>query len=212
MRFGIITDVEKLKTTPQALARGITHIIIHHSWTTMGDAESFYNGHTLPKPAGRGWRDIGYHYVVNNGTYHPAGTIQLGRDRDDDEDVMEEVGAHVLGYNRHSLGICAVGNFDDEEPDPGSRQIQSIALLTIKLMRLFEIPIHHVLGHREAGAIPGVPVVGKTCPGAKVDCNQMREWFDYVDKHRYDVFVDRYRDLIQRLRVEEPELNYLNGG
>lgn len=40
---------------------------------------------------------IGYHYVIDC-----DGTVLTGRSED-------EIGAHVEGYNAHSLGICMVG-------------------------------------------------------------------------------------------------------
>jgi len=45
----------------------------------------------------RGWKDIGYHYVIRR-----DGTIELGR-------PVTEVGAHCKGYNKNSIGICLVG-------------------------------------------------------------------------------------------------------
>lgn len=48
----------------------------------------------------RGWRDIGYHYVIKR-----DGTIQQGR-----PDNVQ--GAHAAGYNKDSLGICLVGGME----------------------------------------------------------------------------------------------------
>lgn len=44
----------------------------------------------------RGFKDIGYHYLV-----YPDGTIQAGRD-------LSEVGAHTVGHNIGSLGILLI--------------------------------------------------------------------------------------------------------
>ncbi|MQB00681.1 MAG: lysozyme [Actinobacteria bacterium] len=48
----------------------------------------------------KGWLDIGYHYVIRRN-----GKIEEGRH------VLAQ-GAHVRGYNDHSVGICLVGGVD----------------------------------------------------------------------------------------------------
>ncbi len=58
-----------------------------------------------------------YHYVILNGwiasnLYHPDfnGHVETGRPLDDDPVVSgKEIGAHVKGFNRHSIGICLIG-------------------------------------------------------------------------------------------------------
>ena len=47
-----------------------------------------------------GLLSIGYHYVIDL-----DGTVLTGRS-------LEEVGAHALGYNQHSVGICLVGGLE----------------------------------------------------------------------------------------------------
>lgn len=49
----------------------------------------------------KGWSDIGYHYVIRR-----DGTIEVGRRNADGNYVK---GAHVLGLNENSLGICMIG-------------------------------------------------------------------------------------------------------
>ena len=47
-----------------------------------------------------GWRDIGYHfYITRNGELHHCRPVS-------------EPGAHVRGFNRHSIGICYEGGLD----------------------------------------------------------------------------------------------------
>jgi len=212
MRFAIIPDVRMFTATADALKRGITHLVIHHSATKAGDAEAFYRFHTDPEPQGRGWADIGYHAVVPNGVSKPNGIIQLGRDLDNDNDVFEHQGAGVLGMNRHTLHICGTGNFDETEPDPQDLQIRTIAILSCQIMRIFNIPVHRVIGHREAGAIEGVPKVHKTCPGSKIDCNQMRDFFNFVDRQCFDDWANDYQAYINQLRENMPGLKILDSG
>lgn len=49
-----------------------------------------------------GWNGVGYHFVIL-----PDGTIQTGR-------PLETPGAHVSGYNNHTIGICYIGGRNPE--------------------------------------------------------------------------------------------------
>jgi N-acetylmuramoyl-L-alanine amidase len=49
----------------------------------------------------KGWASIGYHFVITR-----AGDVELGR-------ALEDVGAHVQGYNGRSVGVCLVGGLDE---------------------------------------------------------------------------------------------------
>lgn len=46
---------------------------------------------------GRGWSDIGYHYVIPK-----DGKVELGR-------PLKRIGAHCVGQNSRSIGICLPG-------------------------------------------------------------------------------------------------------
>lgn len=76
------------------------YIFVHCSATPRG---SFVNAEIIDKwHKARGWRGIGYHRVIL-----PDGTVEKGRDIDD-------VGAHVRGYNKVSIGICLIGGVDND--------------------------------------------------------------------------------------------------
>lgn len=49
----------------------------------------------------KGWASIGYHFVITR-----AGDLELGR-------PVDEVGAHVQGFNGRSVGVCMVGGLDE---------------------------------------------------------------------------------------------------
>lgn len=93
-------------------------VIIHCSASKYGNAATFTKWHL-----DRGWRTIGYHYVILNGwlsnkKYHQAfdGALETGRPLDDDSDLEhDEWGAHAAGYN-NSVGICLVGNSGEFTP------------------------------------------------------------------------------------------------
>ncbi|WP_407404532.1 N-acetylmuramoyl-L-alanine amidase [Sodaliphilus sp.] len=81
----------KLKTS-----RSINEIIVHCAATPEGKnftVEQIRNWHVN----GRGWKDIGYHFVI-----YLDGSIHAGR-------PVEQVGAHCLNHNQHSIGVCYIG-------------------------------------------------------------------------------------------------------
>ncbi|MBP5691206.1 MAG: N-acetylmuramoyl-L-alanine amidase, partial [Bacteroidaceae bacterium] len=75
--------------------RKITEIIIHCSATpqgvdyTVADIDRWHRQ--------RGFNKIGYHYVI-----YRDGSIHQGR-------PVEEIGAHCIGHNAHSIGVCYIG-------------------------------------------------------------------------------------------------------
>ena len=168
-----------------------THIIIHHSATTDGPGEDWeairryhmsyrIDGVSVSpeeferrRAAGQGvkfekpWSDIGYHLGIErvNGEL----VVQAGRPMDRD-------GAHCpqLGMNKVGIGLCVVGNFDEEVPTLELRR--TLFDLVLGLMERFGIPPERVLGHREVQAMAGVlPQLRKTCPGRLWDMNEVRK-------------------------------------
>ncbi len=150
----------------EATPRRITGIVVHCSASSWGDAATIRRWHTDPPPKGRGWKDIGYHYVVLGGrrtsrvAYAPAddGWIELGRDLDRDGDVGEEIGAHTLEVNRSTLGVCLIGNL---AADFTPRQIATAAGLVAGLCMRFGLSADQVRGHNEypSGAHKACPVI-----------------------------------------------------
>lgn len=136
-------------------------IIIHHSLTeddktVSWDAIRKY--HTVTN----GWSDIGYHYGIElvGARYE----ILKGR-------MDNEVGAHCIGFNDDSIGICMVGNFDQQGP---SQEQQDVALkLCRSLMAIYSITPQSVLGHWETYALRDQPVQ-KSCPGNRFSMPEFR--------------------------------------
>lgn len=130
--------------------RRINWAVIHCSATKEGyyfDKKDIKRWHTLPKPKGRGWSDIGYHYIILL-----DGTIQLGR-------PVTRTGAHVSGYNRGTIGICYIGGLDKNMKPKDTRtaaQKRSIKALLKALKK--DSPNFKVRGHRD------FPKVAKACP------------------------------------------------
>ena len=86
----------------------------------------------------KGWSDIGYHYLI-----YLDGTIKKGR-----EDNKQ--GAHVKGYNKHSLGICYVGGVDKDLKAKDTRTEAQKEALCYLLKELKEFyPNAEIKGHRD---------------------------------------------------------------
>jgi N-acetylmuramoyl-L-alanine amidase len=152
------------------------YIVIHHSATTQGDAETFRKNHIEVK----GWRDIGYHYVVNNGTYRQDGLIEIGRTEAED-------GAHCKAdkMNFKSIGICLVGDFDKQKPT--AAQMTSLVRLCKDIMFRHKIPPFKILGH---GEVLGADTA---CPGKYFDMRRFR--MDVTDKKDYEGhWAEKYID------------------
>jgi N-acetylmuramoyl-L-alanine amidase len=148
----------------------------HHSASNFGDAAQFDSWHKQ-----RGWKGIGYHYVILNGyrtlfdyaqkqiNQELIGRIEKGRLLNLDQVLSrEEKGAHVYGYNGKSIGLCLVHLDDAYHED----MIFSAMTLSGVLVKHFEIKIENVLGHCE------VDDKKPLCPG--YDMNVVREELVYV--------------------------------
>lgn len=138
-----------------------THLIVHCSDSEWGCAREINNWHMQ-----RGFSGIGYHFVITNGYAEPNkfieplnGSIECGRDTDQE-------GAHCLGYNDHSLGICLV-----LKTKPTIEQLDSLKKLSLDLCRKYNIPAANVIGHNETES---GKAEGKTCPN--FDVSAIRVW------------------------------------
>lgn len=125
--------------------RQINKIIIHCA-ATKGDVSA----PTVRKwHKAKGWRDIGYHYVIRTN-----GTIETGR-------KLSETGAHTKGHNKDSIGICIAGGFDGTTDGYTDEQWTSLDVLVRGLAGRFEIPAASILGHNNF-------TNAKTCPNFDV--------------------------------------------
>lgn len=123
-------------------------IIIHCSATPKGvdySAADIDRWHRQ-----RGFRKIGYHYVIKL-----DGTIEKGR-------LEDEMGAHTLGQNMNSIGICYIGGLSEDkeiaEDTRTEEQKTAIKGLIKSLKRKYEEKgiILTVHGHNE--------FANKACP------------------------------------------------
>lgn len=130
-------------------------IVIHCSDSYWGSAVEVRQWHL-----DRGWSDIGYQYVIDNGKIKSNyyldcmnGSVEVGRPIDGDMIVEQgEQGAHAYGYNSDSIGVCLIGK---ERFTPA--QMAALFDLVSDLMVKFEIEPENVVGHYELDP-------KKTCP------------------------------------------------
>ncbi len=117
--------------------REINKIIIHCSATAEG--KPFTAQHIDVWHRKRGFRCIGYHYVI-----HLDGTIIKGRDE-------AQIGAHCSGYNAHSLGVCYIGGLaaDGKTPKDTRTEEQRAALIRLIKKLKQRYPHASVHGHNE---------------------------------------------------------------
>lgn len=118
------------------MSRRIDYIVVHCSATKAGQPFTAADIDRWHKS--RGWRCIGYHFVVCL-----DGSVELGRN-------VNDVGAHVYGYNKHSIGICYIGGLDEDGKPADTRtpaQIKSLGELLRRLHASF--PDAQIVGHRD---------------------------------------------------------------
>ena len=144
----------------------IKYIVIHCSDSEWGSASVIREWHMK-----NGWKDIGYHFVILNGKLRPNaskwqteltipfmdGNIEVGRYLDGDNLINgAEVGAHTLGYNENSIGICLIGvkNFTE-------KQFKSLEMLLKQLMVTYKVDKSCIKGHYHFAK--------KSCPNFNVD-------------------------------------------
>ena len=157
--------------------RKINQIIIHHSASSWGSVKSIREWHEV-----RGFDDIGYHFVIENGHNGPwsgqmparDGTVGYGR-------KSWVPGAHAEGNNKNSLGICLIGNglFT-------ASQIHTLKQLIVKESARFNIPFDQVIGHYEID--PKKPL----CPGI-----DMVEFRKELAKEAYQKRCDQCDDYLR---------------
>lgn len=142
----------------------ISNVVVHCSDSEFGCAAEIRRWHQQ-----KGWSDIGYNFVILNGLIVPEtkhqkrvympeldGMIEVGRKIDGDNILVgAEVGAHALGYNDKSIGVCLIGvqNFT-------AKQFRSLAVLSVGIERIWGVSPKMWMGHYD--------VAMKTCPNFNV--------------------------------------------
>ena len=124
--------------------RKINEIIVHCAATPEG--KNFKAADIDRWHRERKMKCIGYHYVVDL-----DGTVEPGRPE-------SEIGAHCLGHNQYSIGVCYVGGLaaDGKTPKDTRTSAQKEALLALLKKLRAKYPKASIHGHRDFAA--------KACP------------------------------------------------
>ena len=125
--------------------RKINEIIIHCAATPEGKpftVEQIRYCHVHE----RGWKDIGYHYVI-----YRDGSVHRGRPED-------RVGAHCTGHNAHSIGVCYIGGCASDGKTPKDTRTDAQRAALVKLLRELKAKytVAAIHGHRD--------FANKACP------------------------------------------------
>lgn len=177
--------MQPLPQFPASVARAIDLIVLHCSATPSGkpigpwDAATtidawhrqrgFHRSSPIAQKFNPALTAIGYHFVVDL-----DGKVYTGRS-------LEEIGAHVEGFNARSVGICLVGGAEREARYTAA-QWASAAQLVLQLAQLLKVQVAEhrlerskgVCGHRDLSPdLNGDGVIKsnewlKTCPGFDV--------------------------------------------
>ena len=137
--------------------RTIREIIVHCSATPEG--RDVTTAQIRQWHLQRGFRDIGYHYII-----YRDGTVHAGR-------PVAQIGAHCTNHNRCSIGVCYIGGMDAANKHPkDTRTPQQKKALTLILKKLHaDFPNATLHGHREFAP--------KACPSFNVHPE-----YDYIFK------------------------------
>jgi hypothetical protein len=149
---------------PPVAPRSWQAIVVHHSATPAGGAARFDREHRE-----KGWDELGYDFVIGNGTDTADGQIEVGS-----RWTKQKIGAHAKTpdnwYNEHGIGICLVGDFDGSRPTPA--QMRSLARLVAYMMKTYHIPADHIVGHGDTKATH--------CPGRYLSVSEVRRMASQV--------------------------------
>jgi N-acetylmuramoyl-L-alanine amidase len=139
------------------------YIVIHHTATHQGNKETLDRLHKK-----RGFSELGYHFVVDNGTENRAlGEIEIGS-----RWYKQKRGAHAKtsNMNHEGIGVALVGNFSEDSLSNG--QMKSAVYLVNVLRRYYKIPEDRILGHRH------VPGAATECPGKLFPWSRFKKMLD----------------------------------
>jgi hypothetical protein len=156
--------------------------VIHHTVTRDGgtnvaaELRSIYYFHAVT----RGWRDIGYHYLVDK--YGNIWTGRMGGDH--------VVGGHAFGWNDGTFGVAAIGDYTVAAPTSAMQGAIS-NVIAVKFKQLGIVPfgngafIHeeqrrdgswtkvsstvaNIIGHRDCTYVVGQNGGQTACPGGRI--------------------------------------------
>ena len=140
---------------PKGKSRVWKAVVFHHSATTTGSVSSIDQSHKQRKDSqGRPWLGIGYHFIIGNGQGMADGQIEATF-----RWHQQLSGAHAgeTRWNAESIGICLIGNFDEQPPT--ARQLAAAKKLLAWITTQYHLTPQQIWVHGEIKATE--------CPGKK---------------------------------------------
>jgi N-acetyl-anhydromuramyl-L-alanine amidase AmpD len=164
------------------------YILVHHTAGTAKDKMADTSDHTFEIVDN--WHKelwnattksnlghyIGYHYFIEK-----DGKLTQGRSKD-------EIGAHCIGYNDKSIGICLAGNFDLTLPT--EKQENTLKELLTNLVNQYNIKLYNIVPHRKFSG------GGKTCYGKNLSDNWAK---NLVIKDNLEKQISIYQKILNIL-------------
>lgn len=139
-------ELTELSLKEEYVPRSIKYIVVHCSATRVNIP--FTEEQLLQCHLQRGFKGIGYHfYVTKDGVLHHTRPMGV-------------VGAHALGFNLHSLGICYEGGLDElGKPADTRTDLQKATLRRVLGELKLLYPEAEIVGHYQLSAR-----IHKSCP------------------------------------------------
>lgn len=131
-------SLEEMATMPKN--NNPKYLIIHHA-ASNNSFEEVQEYHIIGRKL-RGlqpFNNIGYHFYILK-----DGTVRQGR-------PQHRNGAHAIGYNAKSLGVCLQGNYSKENTPPEAQK-QALRRLLKALRSTYAIPLSNIIPHRAVAA------------------------------------------------------------
>jgi N-acetyl-anhydromuramyl-L-alanine amidase AmpD len=132
-------------------ARKWKFIVIHHSATASGTVQGMDRYHREERHMENG---LAYHFIIGNGQGMADGAIEIGKR------WMEQLdGGHLASdaLNEKSIGICLVGNYDEDEPT--KKQLANLEALIDFLLDRCRLRVAAVKTHQQ------INTLYTRCPG-----------------------------------------------
>ena len=133
----------------------VKHLAVHHSATprdqeaskALSSIDTNHKERLHPEANGFG-KHIAYHFVIDG-----KGIVHETR-------PLDEVGYHagVLDVNKHSIGICLLGDFTKERPSEG--QMEALKEILARMILFFDLKPKDVKPHRG--------IKSTVCPGTNL--------------------------------------------
>jgi hypothetical protein len=182
---------------------GFVHHTVNSNNYTRAEVPAILRGIYAYHTQSRGWRDIGYNYLIDK-----FGRIWEGRYGGI---TLPVVGAHTLDYNENSFAASAIGNY--ETAQPSSAMLDAYARLYAWKLSLHGVrptsrqnvagtTFNAISGHRDAAqtACPGIHLYNKI---PDIIAAAQKDQHLYLGRDTYHSFVlDDVPDVLTVDRAE----------